>query len=247
MHLTGNTILITGGSEGIGFELARILAPDNTVIICGRSEEKLARAKSILPQIRTEVCDVTNESQRDELIKRVLFRYTKLNVLVNNAGARHLVDLRTGDGVDTALDSDLALNFTGPVALCGKLLPHLQAQPLAAIVNISTGLVHLPKTVHPFYCAAKAALHSYTWSLRWATQGSSVRVFEALMTLVDTNFHKGELPGTIKAMHPREAARLTLKGIKRDKEDIYIGKSALVRWLAFAAPKKGMTILNRQT
>lgn len=244
MQLTGNTILITGGSEGIGFELARILVPDNTVIICGRSEEKLARAKSILPQLITEVCDVTDEARRDELIKRVLLNHPKLNVLVNNAGGRHRVDLKTGEGVDTALDSDLTLNFAAPAALCTALLPHLQARPRAAVVNISTGLVHLPKAVQPFYCAAKAALHSYTLSLRWVLRGSSVRVFEVFMTLVDTNFHKGELPGTIKAMTPQEAARKTVEGVRRNREEIYIGKAALARWLAFAAPGKGLAILN---
>ncbi len=247
MQLSGNTILITGGSEGIGFELARILIPDNIVIICGRSEEKLARTKSVLPQLITEVCNVTDEGGRDELIRRVLLGNPKLNVLVNNAGGRRRVDLRTGDGVDSALDSDLALNFIAPAALCGKLLPHLQAQPRAAIVNISTGLVYLPKAVQPFYCAAKAALHSYTQSLRFAMQGSPVRVFEVFMTLVDTNFHQGELPGTIKAMKPQEAALQTVQGIRRDKEEIYIGKAALARWLAFAAPAKGMAILNSRS
>lgn len=243
MQLSGNTILITGGSEGIGFELARILAPDNIVIICGRSREKLDRAKSILPQLITEVCDVTDEARRDELTKRVLFNHPKLNVLVNNAGGRHRVDLKIGDGVEAALGPDLALNFSAPAALCTALLPHLLARR-AAVVNISTGLVHLPKAVQPFYCAAKAALHSYTRSLRWALRGSSVRVFEVFMTLVDTNFHQGELPKTIKAMTPQEAARLTLEGIRRDKEEIYIGKAGLARLLAFVAPEKGMKILN---
>jgi len=245
MQLTGNTILITGGSEGIGFELAKALVPDNTVIICGRSEEKLAQAKTFLPQVATEVCDVTDEVQRDGLVRRVLRTHPKLNVLVNNAGSRHRVDLRTGDGVDSALNSDIALNFIAPAALCTKLLNHLQSQPHAAVVNISTGLVYLPKAIQPFYCAAKSALHSYTQSLRWALQGSSVRVFEVMMALVDTKFHQGELPGTIKAMHPREAARLTVEGIRQDKDEIHIGKAALARWVSFAAPGKGMEIINR--
>ncbi len=245
MQLSGDTILITGGSEGIGFEFARALAPGNTIIICGRSEGKLARARAELPGVITEVCDVTDEAQRDDLVTRVLRTYPTCNVLVNNAGGRHRVDLLTGTGVAAALDADVALNFTAPAALCGKLLNHLQAQPRAAIVNISTGLVYLPKTVQPFYCAAKAALHSYTQSLRWALRGSSVRVFEVLMTLVDTNFHQGELPKTIRAMKAEEAARLSLRGISRDKEEIHIGKSALARLLSFAAHTKGMAIVNR--
>jgi uncharacterized oxidoreductase len=245
MQLVGHTILITGGSEGIGFELAKALAPDNIVIICGRSAVKLERAKSALPQVMTEVCDITDEAQRDELVERVLRKYPKLNILVNNAGSRHRIYLRNGDDIESDLNADLSVNFVAPVSLSGKLLKHLQEQPRAAIVNISTGLVYLPKATQPFYCAAKAALHSYTRSLRWALQNSRVRVFEVMMTLVDTNFHQGDLPRNIKAMSPREAARLTLEGILRDEEEIHIGKAALARWVALVAPKKGMAIVNK--
>lgn len=245
MQLSGNTILITGGSEGIGFELAKALVPENTVIICGRNENKLARAKAELPQILTEVCDVTDEIQRDALVKRVLNSHPRLNVLINNAGGRHRIDLLRGDGIEAALNYDTVLNFIAPASLCGKLIEHFQTQPKAAIVNISTGLVYLPKAVQPFYCTAKSALHSYTKSLRWALKGSSVRVFEVFMTLVDTNFHKGELPKTIRAMSAQEAARLTLKGIGRGAEEIHIGKAALARWIALAAPRKGMAFVNR--
>lgn len=166
MHLAGNTILITGGSSGIGFELARALVRDNAVIICGRSEEKLARAKSVLPRVSTHVCDVTEESQREDMVTRVLRSHPELNVLINNAGGRQRVDLLADDGVEAALHHDVALNFIAPASFCSKLLRHFQARPRASIVNISTGLVYLPKAVQPFYCAAKSALHSYTRSLR---------------------------------------------------------------------------------
>lgn len=245
MDMRGNTILITGGSEGIGLELAKALAPANTVIICGRSREKLDRAKSELPALATEQCDITDAVQREGLVRRVLHSHASLNVLINNAGARHRVDLLRGDGLDAALHADTALNFTAPAELCSKLTLHLCAQPRAAIVNVSTGLVYLPKAAQPFYCAAKAALHSYTQCLRWALRGSSVRVHEILMTLVDTNFHQGELPKAIKAMAPEEAARLALEGIQRGREEVHIGKAALARWVGCAAPGRGMAIINR--
>lgn len=245
MQSNGNTVLITGGSEGIGFELAKALAPENTVIICGRSAEKLAKAQAELPGTITMTCDVTDAKQREDMISRILHAHPACNVLVNNAGGRRRIDIETGEGAEAALEFDTALNFTAPAWFCARLLPHLRIQLRSAIVNISTGLVYLPKTAYPFYCAAKAALHSYTQGLRWALRDSSVRVHEVLLPLVDTNFHQGELPATIPAMSAKEAARQTLAHLVRGREEIRIGKSGLARWLAFVAPKKGMAIVNR--
>ncbi len=245
MKLTGNTVLITGGSEGIGLELARALAPENTVIICGRSAEKLERAKSGLPGVYPEVCDVTDPSQRRALVERVLKLHPQLNLLVNNAGAKRRTVLPTGEGVDAAMRGDMALNFTAPVSLVTALLPRFRSLPCAAIVNLTTGLVHLPKAEQAFYCTAKAALHSYTQSLRWALRGSTVAVHEVLLTLVATDFHRGELPNNIPAITAQEAAGHILRGIRRNRAEIYVGKAALARWLSVLAPNRGMAIVNR--
>ncbi len=119
MKLTGDTILITGGSEGIGLALAQTLVSSNTVIICGRSTEKLKHAKSLCHGLHTETCDVTVAAQRQAMVKRLLRSYPKLNVLINNAGAKQRTDLLTHEGLDAAMVDDLALNFTAPAALCG--------------------------------------------------------------------------------------------------------------------------------
>lgn len=245
MKLTDNTILITGGSEGIGLELARSLAPANTVLICGRSETKLAQAKEALPTVETLVCDVTVPSQRERLISQVCRTHPRFNLLINNAGGRQLVDISTSQGFGAALDQDLALNFTAPVALCQGFLDHLRQQQTAAVVNVTTGLIYLPKAAYPFYCAAKAALHSYTRSLRWALQDTPVQIFEVLMPLVNTDFHKGQLPRTTKAIGPAEAAHQTLRGITASKAEIHVGKAGLLRWLAAVVPMKGLALVNR--
>lgn len=245
MELVAHTILITGGSEGIGFSLAQKLAADNTVIICGRSAEKLAHAKAVCPAIHTEACDITDESQRRAMVERVLRQFPQLNILINNAGAKRRTDLLREEGIEAAMRHDMALNFTAPVELCTALLPHLRALPAAAVVNVTTGLVHLPKAEQAFYCAAKAALHSYTQCLRWQLRGSKVKVFEVLLTLVNTNFHQGQLPNNIAAISPDEAAQLTLRGIEQEKRENYIGKAALARWFALLAPERGMAIVNR--
>lgn len=246
MNLKGCTVLITGGSEGVGFALAQMLAPDNKVIICGRSEQKLVRAKEICGDLHTEVCDVTNEIERRALVERVLRLHPQLNVLINNAGAKRHTDLLGDDGLGKAMAHDMALNFEAPVALCTELLPHFRSRPRAAIVNITSGLVYLAKAEQAFYCAAKAALHSYTQSLRWALRGSTVDVIEVYLTLVNTNFHQGNTPRNIPSISPAEAASLTLGGIRRGKKEIYIGKASLARWLSVLAPDKGLRVVNQQ-
>ena len=133
MELKHDTILITGGSEGIGFSLAKRLVAENTVIICSRSRVKLERAKRQHPELITEVCDVTDEMQRHDMIDRLRRNQPKLNVLINNAGAKHRIDLLSGDGLEAAMAADMALNFTAPASLCNELLPHLQADRHRAI------------------------------------------------------------------------------------------------------------------
>jgi uncharacterized oxidoreductase len=245
VNLTDNTILITGGSEGIGLALASSLAVDNTVIICGRSKTKLVQAKATIPSVETLVCDLTVAAQRERLVADVRRTYPEFNLLINNAGGRQLTDISAANGFETAIAGDLELNFAAPVALCQGFLDHFRQQPSAAIVNVTTGLVYLPKAGYPFYCAAKAALHSYTQSLRWALRDTHIQIFEALMPLVDTAFHQGQLPRTIRPIDATAAARQALQGIAKGKPEIHVGKSSLTRWLAALAPGKGMAILNR--
>lgn len=244
MKLTGRSVLITGGSEGIGFELARMLANDNQVVICGRSEEKLARAAESLPNIHTEVCDVTDVEQRQAMLQRVLSLLPQLDILVNNAGAKTPTDLRTGEDAALAMHQDMALNFTAPASLTLELLPHLRERPDAAIVNMTTGLIYLAKAEQAFYCAAKSALHSFSQSLRWSLRGSTVAVHEVMLTLVDTSFHRGALPNNIPAISAHEAAELTLAGLRRGRSEIRVGKAGLARWLALLAPARGLAVVN---
>lgn len=244
MKLSGNTILITGGSEGVGFELAKRLHKRNTVIICGRSESKLEQAKQAIPSLVTKQCDVTDAEQRTVLVEQLKSLHPDLNMLVNNAGGRQLAKPMQTESTETAMNQDLMLNFIAPVSLCSALLPLLRNQPRAGIVNITTGLVYMPKIDYTYYCAAKSALHSYTRSLRWSLAGTSVSVFEALLPLVDTGFHRGGLPKTLKAMSAENAARGIVENIGKNKLQFGIGKAALAKWVSAIAPFKGMTIVN---
>lgn len=244
MRLQDNTILITGGSEGVGLALAQALAQHNTVIVCGRSAAKLAAAQRAVPGLHTLACDLRDRAQLQALIADATSTYPALNILINNAGGRTRTKLDGSAAMHQAMDDDFALNFVAPAALATGLLPHLQARPPAAILNVGTGLAHLPKVEQPFYCAAKAALHSFSMSLRWAARGSGVAVHEVLLPLVDTPFHGGSLPTTMAALSARDAADKILVALHRDLEEAAIGKAALAPWLARLAPGIGMKMIN---
>mgnify|MGYP000456700388 CR=1 FL=1 len=245
MNLQNRTILLTGGSSGIGLELTgHLLQRGNTVIICGRSEEKLQKVKTAYPEVIIKACDLSLGSECTALIQWVLEQFPELDVLINNAGYRNLIDLK-GDGeyIERARH-EIATNFTAPVHLCSLVIPHFLRRGRGDIVNVSTGLVYIPKSAQSIYCAAKAALHSYTQSLRLQLRDTPIQVYEVMPPLVDTAFHSEGLPSEIKAMGVREATRAFLKGLSKGQPEILIGKSRLARLLSRFFPSLGLRILN---
>ena len=187
MKLSGNTVLITGGSSGIGFAFAeRFIAAGNEVIICGRREDKLAEASQRLPTVHTKVCDVESVSEREKLAKWATSEFPSLNVLVNNAGIQRSVDLTEIEEWEKTR-TELAINVDAPIHLSRLLFAHLAGQRSAAILNVTSGLSFVPLANVPVYCATKAALHSFTMSLRWQLKETPVEVIEVIPTAVDTD------------------------------------------------------------
>jgi uncharacterized oxidoreductase len=188
VHKTGNTVLITGGSAGIGLALAeRFLADGNTVIVCGRRTEKLAEIKQRNPALHTRVCDVSRESERIDLFRWVTGEFPKLNIMVNNAGIQQRVDLKSADADWSHYRQEIVSNFDAPVHLTLLFVPHLTKQPRASIINITSGLSITPGAWVPIYSATKAALHSFTVSLRIQLAETSVEVIEVLPPAVNTD------------------------------------------------------------
>ena len=187
MNSTGNTILITGGATGIGFALAqRLVTTGNTVIACGRSQDFLSSAAAKLPGLITRQCDVTVDADRSDLIAWLLDTYPGFNVLINNAGIQQSLDFASSVPDDRAVVAEIETNLTAPILLTSALLPHLRAQQSATVINVSSGLAFCPIAVMPVYCATKAALHSFTLSLRHQLRDTSVRVVEIVPPMVDT-------------------------------------------------------------
>lgn len=187
MEKTSNTILITGGASGIGLALAsRLLAAGNTVIICGRRENKLQEAKNLYPNIHTHVCDISRESGRIELFTWVSENFPQLNVLINNAGIQRRVQLTQQE--DWKLTAyEIAVNLEAPIHLSTLFTRHLMKQSQSAIINITSGLAFSPLASVPVYCATKAALHSFTLSLRFQLANTPVSVIEIIPPAVNTD------------------------------------------------------------
>ncbi|MEI9952855.1 MAG: SDR family NAD(P)-dependent oxidoreductase [Pseudomonadota bacterium] len=166
MDLEGNTILITGGSSGIGMALAaRFIELGNEVIVTGRRKAALQAFKDKYPSVHTQVNDAGNAADRVALADWATRAFPGLNVLINNAGIQRKLSLREVEPwADTAQELDI--NLGAPIHLSSLFIPHLQKQAKAWIMNVSSGLAFVPLAHMPVYCASKAALHSFTMSLR---------------------------------------------------------------------------------
>jgi uncharacterized oxidoreductase len=192
MHLSGNTILITGGGSGIGRGLAEQLhALGNQVVIAGRRQTALDETVAANPGIKSLPFDILDASAIRSFAPRVVSAFPSLNVLINNAGImRREKFLAQQPDLEDA-EAIVATNLLGPMRLTAALLPHLRQQPHAAIMNVSSGLAFLPMAATPTYCATKAAIHSYTLSLRYQLRGTSIEVLELIPPFVATHLLDG--------------------------------------------------------
>ncbi len=229
MKTSNNTVLITGGGTGIGFCIAEeFVKSGNEVIICGRREEKLKEAKEKLPDISTKVCDVSSAKDREELFRWVTTKFNGINVLVNNAGVQRMIDFKKGAAELAKHENEVEINLTAAIQLAAYFIPGLMQREEAAIVNISSGLAFIPLAIMPIYCATKAALHSFSISLRHQLKDTSVKVFEVIPPTVDTELDKGtrDLRNmTYRGIPPSEVAAAMMKSLAVDEYECLVGQA----------------------
>ncbi|HZI88820.1 MAG TPA: SDR family NAD(P)-dependent oxidoreductase [Candidatus Polarisedimenticolia bacterium] len=187
MQIASNTVLITGGASGIGFELARrFLQEGSTVIVCGRRKDRLEAASKAHPTLNTMVVDLSKERQRARLADWAMSEFPRLNVLVNNAGIQRRTRL-LDEKRWAPTHEELAINLEAPIHLTTLLLPHLVKQERPAILNVTSGLAFAPMSSVPIYSATKAALHSFTLSLRHQLADTPAQVIEIIPPAVNTD------------------------------------------------------------
>jgi len=249
MKIQGNTILITGGGTGIGFALAdAFVKAGNKVIICGRRESVLKEAKQKLPQLHIKVCDVSVEQQRKALFSWISSNFKDFNILINNAGIQRMINFTSGANNRNTDEDEIDINLKAPIRLCELFVPLLMKQKQAAIVNISSGLGFCPIAIMPVYCATKAAIHSFTISLRHQLRNTSVKVFEIIPPMVDTDLDKGgrdEREQEERGIQPSVVAIATMNGLTKDEYEIAVGEAEGLKKGALKNPDELFQQMNQ--
>lgn len=242
MNLSGNTILITGGSSGIGLALAKeFLTLKNEVIIVGRNINKLKEVKQNHPEVNIFQCDLVKQNGLIQLIEYIQKNHSQLNILINNAGIQYNYDFLDNE-IDQSLkiEEEININLTSPIKLSALLLPLLM-QKNSAIINVSSGLMITPKKSASVYCATKSAIHSFSTSLRYQLEETSVSVFEIIPPLVVTEMTKGRGGNKIT---PEDLVKEFIPKLKKDQFEIYIEKSKFLKIINRISPFLAQKIIK---
>lgn len=237
MQVKGKTALVTGGSDGIGLEIARQLqAMGASVIVCGRREDLLASARSA--GMEAIQADLSSAEGCAAFLKQLGDR--PLDILVNNAGMSG--NFGPGEPVDLALtDKAIFLNLNAPMHLVGHLLPGMMKRPVAAIVNVTSGLAIAPRAGGPVYCASKAGLRSFTQSLRHNLCETNVHVIEALPPVVDTAMTRGRVGGS--KMSAKDCAAQIVDAILSNAKEANVGMVKLLQMVYSISPALARRIM----
>lgn len=239
MNLAGKTVLLTGGSAGIGRELARQLqAKGARVILTGRDPGRLAAMQA--EGFETLAADLSNAAGVDALVTALGER--PLDILINNAGQLVDHDFRKDAPDADKADDCVYANLSAPIRLITALVPHLRERPQAAIVNVTSGLAIAPAARQPVYCATKAGLRFYTLALREQLKCTRIKVIEALPPVVDTQINDGN---PMKKMPPEECARQIIAAIEQGRDEANIGMTRLLRMVESLAPSLARRITLR--
>lgn len=239
MDVNGKTVLLTGGSAGIGREMARQLKSRGAkVILTGRDPARLEAIKG--EGFEVIAADLSHADGVDALVAALEDR--PIDILINNAGQGVDHDFRVAAPDADAADACVYANLSAPIRLITALLPRLRTRPEAAIVNVTSGLAIAPRAGSPVYCATKAALRSYTMALRAQLKGERILVVEGLPPVVDTQMTAGR---SGNKMSPQECARQILAALYDGRAEANVGMVSLLKRVYSISPAFARNIMLR--
>jgi uncharacterized oxidoreductase len=243
MNLKNNTVLITGGSSGIGFELSKaLIQKGNTVIICGKSNEKLLAAKKAESKLITYQCDLSDSKECIDFANRIKDNHPKLNILINNAAIVSKIDFLKNEKALEFAENEYQTNLLAPIRLIKLLYNSISDKESSAIINITTGLIYAPREIYPFYNSSKSALHSFTQTLRMSLSKEKTKVIEVMFPAVITPWHKGNPPKT--AIPVDDAVNQMIKGLEKGNPEIRIGGAKILYLMSRIAPAFALKKVN---
>jgi uncharacterized oxidoreductase len=243
MDTTNNTVLIIGGTAGIGLEIAKLFSEKgNQVIITGRDRNRLDEALAQLKNTKGIINNFSKKEDLEKLVRTIKSDFPQLNIVINNAARAFVYDLRTVENLYEMAEEEMQTNYLSIIRLNEKLLPLLASQKQAAIVNVSSVVAIVPGSLTT-YSASKAALHSYTQSLRLSLERSgNVKVFELMPPLVNTEF--SQAIGGSKGISPSVVATDLLHAVENDIYEIRVGNTQFIYDLFLKSPTEAHRVMN---
>lgn len=235
MKLQDRTILITGGTSGIGRELVKkLVEKNNSVIVISRNPVNLECLNKEFPSVKTFQCSLSSGMDIERTISDINKEFPDVSVVINNAGIQETPTFLDSAFSYDGIENEIKVNLIAPIKICALMLGNLlNLQNKSAFVNITSGLALFPKKTSAVYCATKAGLHNFSRSFRYQLEDTTVHVFEAILPIVDTPMTEGRGKGKISA---NKAADAIISGIERGQAEIYIGKARLIPMLARISP-----------
>lgn len=248
MTEVGATVLITGGGSGIGAGLAAAVhARGAKVIIAGRTASRLEAVASRHPGMEVEVVDVADSDQVTALALRIADLHPSLDTVINNAGIQTEIDFAGTAPIEPAiLVREVDVNLKGLLFVSNAFLPILKRQSKARLIHIGSGLGYVPLASVPIYSATKAAVHSFTISLRRQLHGSSVQIVEIIPPVVETDLHRGQARKPPNVMRLGAFVKAAMDGLDANQDEIRVGLAKVLGVMSRVAPGLFLKIINKK-
>ncbi len=251
MELKNSTVLITGGTSGIGLEFVKQLtAQGASIIVTGRNLDKLNETKKQFPKISIFQSDVSNSKDIEQLYKSVTKQFPELNMIINNAGIMRNISLQDASLDLENITQEVETNLSGVIRMNHQFIPYLKTKTAAAILNVTSGLAFLPFPLSPVYSATKAGIHVYSKVLRLQLKNTSVKIFELAPPLTDTTLMNAFTADIDKdsagpAMKVEKMVSVAIKGLLKNKFEIKPGMSKALYLMGRIAPNFFLNFMDK--